>query len=82
MFTCSARARRCRAHYDVLFIPQIATHFFCRISMLFVVVVVVVVVVVAVVVVAAVVVLVLVLVLVVHATHLIVAFLWTLKIVT
>ena len=66
---CSARARARRAHYDVLFIPQIATHFFCRISMLFVVVVV-----------AAVVVLVLVL--VVHATHLIVAFLWTLKIVT
>ena len=25
---CSARARRCRAQYDVLFIPQLVTFFF------------------------------------------------------
>ena len=38
---CSARARRCRAEDDVLVIPRIVTHFFCRIFVLVVVVVVV-----------------------------------------
>ena len=37
---CSARARRCRAQDDVLVIPRIVTHFFCRIFVLVVVVVV------------------------------------------
>ena len=38
---CRARARRCRAEDDVLVIPRIVTHFFCRIFVLVVVVVVV-----------------------------------------
>ena len=70
---CSARARAGAEHSMMCFLYRRLQHIFCRISVLFVVVVV------AVVVVAVVV---LVLVLFVLATHLIVAFLWTLKTVT
>ena len=40
LFMCSARARRCRAQYDVLFIPQLVKDFLSHFVLLSVVVVV------------------------------------------